>query len=161
MKPQTAHPYIEKRRGHRGGRAIIAGTNLPVSSVANYIINQGMLPEQPMIQIKLYLDEDVNPLLAKDLRRRGYDALATGEAGNLNLSGRDQPDYARGQGRALLTHNRDDFLDLANEYAINPIPHCGILRVPQVPYGQLLRRVLRFLAVVTEAQVRDVFIWIP
>jgi uncharacterized protein (DUF433 family) len=30
-----AHPYIEKRCGYRGGRAIIAGTNFPVNSVAN------------------------------------------------------------------------------------------------------------------------------
>lgn len=46
MKSKTAHPYIEKRRGYRGGRAIIAGTNFPVSSVANYILKQGILPEQ-------------------------------------------------------------------------------------------------------------------
>lgn len=46
IKSKTTHPYIEKRRGYRGGRAIIAGTNFPVSSVANYILKQGMLPEQ-------------------------------------------------------------------------------------------------------------------
>jgi uncharacterized protein (DUF433 family) len=46
VKFKLAHPYIEKRRGYRGGRAIIAGTNFPVSSVANYILKQGMLPEQ-------------------------------------------------------------------------------------------------------------------
>lgn len=45
-KSKAAHPYIEKRRGYRGGRAIIAGTNFPVSSVANYILKQGVLPEQ-------------------------------------------------------------------------------------------------------------------
>jgi uncharacterized protein (DUF433 family) len=42
----AAHPYIEKRRGHRGGRAIVRGTNFPVSSVVNYVIKQGMLPEE-------------------------------------------------------------------------------------------------------------------
>jgi predicted nuclease of predicted toxin-antitoxin system len=66
-----------------------------------------------MRQIKLYLDEDVNPLLAKDLRQRGYDALATSEAGNVGLSERDQFEFARGQGRAFPTHNRDDFLQIA------------------------------------------------
>jgi hypothetical protein len=30
-----------------------------------------------MRQIKLYLDEDVNPLLARDLSQRGYDAVST------------------------------------------------------------------------------------
>ena len=41
-----AHPYIEKRRGYRGGRAIVAGTNFPVSSIVNYVVKQGMLPEE-------------------------------------------------------------------------------------------------------------------
>jgi hypothetical protein len=33
-----------------------------------------------MRQIKLYLDEDVNPLLARDLSQRGYDAVSTSDA---------------------------------------------------------------------------------
>ena len=45
-KPKATHPYIEQRRGYRGGRAIIAGTNFPVSSVAAYVVRQGMLPEE-------------------------------------------------------------------------------------------------------------------
>ncbi len=51
-----------------------------------------------MRQIKLYLDEDVNPLLANDLRQRGYDAIATSEVGNAGLGDRDQSEFARGQG---------------------------------------------------------------
>lgn len=46
IKPKTTHPYIEKRRGYRGGRAIIAGTNFPVSSVVVYMLKQGMLAEE-------------------------------------------------------------------------------------------------------------------
>ena len=45
-KPKTVHPYIEKRRGYRGGRAILQGTNFPVSSVVSYVIKQGALPEE-------------------------------------------------------------------------------------------------------------------
>jgi len=113
-----------------------------------------------MSPIKLYLDEDVNPRLAQDLRHRGYDALATGEVSNYRLSDRDQLEYARGQGRTLLTHNRDDFLEIARECATRQITHPGILYIPQVPYRQLLHRVLSFLTVVTEEQTRDVFIWV-
>ena len=47
------------------------------------------------------------------------------------------------------------------EYAIQQIPHAGILYLPQSPYGALLRRVASFLASATEAQIRDTFIWIP
>ena len=46
VKSKANHPYIERRRGYRSGRAIIAGTNFPVSSVATYIVKQGMLPEE-------------------------------------------------------------------------------------------------------------------
>ncbi len=46
VKSNPNHPYIERRRGYRGGRPIIAGTNFPVSSVATYIVRQGMLPEE-------------------------------------------------------------------------------------------------------------------
>ena len=46
VKSKANRPYIERRRGYRGGRAIIAGTNFPVSSVATYIVKQGMLPEE-------------------------------------------------------------------------------------------------------------------
>src|SRR5437870_11426584 len=45
-KPKMAHPYIEKRRGYRGGRAIIAGTNFPVSSVVTYILRHGISGEE-------------------------------------------------------------------------------------------------------------------
>ena len=114
-----------------------------------------------MSEIKLNLDEDVNPLLARDLRDRGYDAISAGEAGNLGLSDRDQLDYARTQGRTFLTHNRDDFLQIATEYAVKQIAYPGILYVPQVPYAQLLHRVLRFLSEASEETARDVFTWIP
>lgn len=46
MKTRTAHPHIEKRKSHRGGRAILRGTNFPVSSVVIYILKHGMLPEE-------------------------------------------------------------------------------------------------------------------
>jgi uncharacterized protein (DUF433 family) len=45
-KPKTNHAYIERRPGYRGGRAIIGGTNFPVSSVATYVVRQGMLPDE-------------------------------------------------------------------------------------------------------------------
>ena len=114
-----------------------------------------------MDKVKLYLDEDVIPLLARDLRDRGYEAISAGEANNLGLSDRDQLDYARAHGRAFLTHNRDDFLEIATEYAINQVTYPGILYVPQGPYAQLLHRMLRFLSEAGEERAQDVFTWIP
>jgi predicted nuclease of predicted toxin-antitoxin system len=114
-----------------------------------------------MSKVKIQLDEDVNPLLARDLRDRGYDAISASEANNLGVSDRDQLDYARAHGRLFLTHNRDDFLEIATEYAINQITYPGILYVPQVSYAQLLHRTLRFLSEASEDAARDVFTWIP
>jgi hypothetical protein len=116
---------------------------------------------QQITEIKLYLDEDVNPQLARDLRNRGYDAVSTNEANNPGLSDQEQLEYARSHGRALLTHNRDDFLEIASAYAINGTSHYGILFVPQLTYGLLLQRILQFLARQSEAAARDVFLWIP
>lgn len=45
-RAKATHPHVERRRGYRGGRAIITGTNFPVSSVATYVVRQGMLPEE-------------------------------------------------------------------------------------------------------------------
>jgi predicted nuclease of predicted toxin-antitoxin system len=114
-----------------------------------------------MRKITIQRDEDVNPLLARDLRGRGYEATSAGEANNLGLSDHDQLDYARVHGRAFLTHNRDDFLEIATEYAINQITYPGILYIPHVPYAQLLHRTLRFLSEASEETARDVFTWIP
>ena|SRR2546422_3138847 len=114
-----------------------------------------------MSKIKVQLDEDVNPLLARDLRDRGYDAISAGEANSLGLSDRDQLDHARAHGRVFVTHNRNDFLEIATEYAVNKIPYPGILYVPQVPYAQLIHRILHFLSEASEETARDVFTWIP
>jgi uncharacterized protein (DUF433 family) len=46
VRSQRSHPYIDKRPGYRGGCAIIAGTNFPISSLAVYILPHGMLPEE-------------------------------------------------------------------------------------------------------------------
>jgi predicted nuclease of predicted toxin-antitoxin system len=118
-----------------------------------------MMPvRQQITEIKLYLDEDVNPQLARDLRNRGYDAVSTNEANNLGLSDLEQLEYARSHERALLTHNRNDFLEIASAYAVDGTSHYGILFVPQVAYGQLLQRILQFLTRQGEAVARDVFI---
>ena len=90
-----------------------------------------------MSKVKVQPDEDVNPLLARDLRDRGYDAISASEANNLGVSDRDQLDYARAHGRLFLTHNRDDFLEIATEYAINQITYPGKSRDSLCPSGFL------------------------
>ncbi len=48
--------------------------------------------------IRLYLDEDVDPLLAQALRDRGVDCVSTQVANNQGLSDPDQLAFATDQG---------------------------------------------------------------
>ncbi len=61
-------------------------------------------------KIKLYLDEDVDPLLAKVIRDKGHDVLSTHEAKMHKSDDYKQIDFATSQGRAILTHNIRDLL---------------------------------------------------
>lgn len=58
---------------------------------------------------QLYLDQDVDVMLAVRLRGYGCDVLTTRDAGNLNLSNAAQLEYAAKTGRSFLTHNRRHF----------------------------------------------------
>ncbi|MGH7887313.1 MAG: DUF433 domain-containing protein [Candidatus Binatia bacterium] len=40
------HPYITSHRDYCGGSPIIRGTRFPVRSVVNYVLRQGISPEE-------------------------------------------------------------------------------------------------------------------
>ncbi len=90
----------------------------------------------------LYLDEDVSVLVAELLRARGFDALTTLDARRTGASDAEQLEFASGQRRVLLTHNRRDFEALAVRYGADGREHAGIiLAVRRTPYdlvGRLL-----------------------
>lgn len=44
--PRFPHPHISARSDYCGGSPIIAGTKFPVRSVVNYILRQGLSPEE-------------------------------------------------------------------------------------------------------------------
>ena len=46
MAEKNQHAYIVYRDGFCGGRAVIAETKFSVSSVVNYVLRQGMTPEE-------------------------------------------------------------------------------------------------------------------
>ena len=50
-----------------------------------------------MEKVKIYLDEDVRPLLAEVLRSRGYDAVSCVERGFFGLSDKEQLNIAMTQ----------------------------------------------------------------
>lgn len=76
------------------------------------------------MSLKLLIDEDSQAkLLVIFLKRAGHDVLTPNEVGLGGFSDDVVLDYARSQGRLVLTHNCDDFEAL---HEVNP-NHPGIL----------------------------------
>ena len=113
--------------------------------------------------VTLYTDEDVTDDLAPALRRRGYDAQSTVEAGNRSRSDEDQLRYATDQGRTILTYNIEDFISLAHQWHDQGIEHAGIIlseQFSQRQFGELLRRVLQLLDRLTADEMYQQIIYL-
>jgi len=110
--------------------------------------------------IKLYLDEDVDPLLAKVLRERGYDVLTVQEAGKKTLSDRKQLEFAINQGRTFFTHNIKHFVKLSQEYSKSGKNYSGIIVSDHLPFKELLRRILRLLEHYSKEDMTNRFFWL-
>lgn len=105
--------------------------------------------------VRLYLDEDVDVLVAELLRSYGFTAVTTREANRLESEDEEQLAYAAGEGRAVLTHNRIHFEALATAYFEAGKEHAGIIiSVQRSPY-EIARRVSRVLNQVTADEMRN------
>ena len=80
--------------------------------------------------MKVYLDEDLSPVIAALLRKHGIDATTAQGVGNVQLDDRAQLAYAAREGRAIVTANVVDFIDLAREAVATNAEHAGIIIVP-------------------------------
>ncbi len=105
--------------------------------------------------IELYLDEDVSVLVAELLRARGFEAMTTREAGQLQNSDADQLAYAVSQRRTFLTHNRTHFEALAKDYLATGQTHYGIIIAVRHPPHEIVRRLLLILNHVTADEMQD------
>ena len=110
--------------------------------------------------IKLYLDEDVDPLLAEVLRDRGFDCISTHEVNNRGRSDLDQLAFAAGQGRAILTFNVRDFVRLAQEFDAAGKSHKGIIVSDHPAFRELLRRILMLLHRHVNKDLTDRLLWL-
>jgi hypothetical protein len=74
---------------------------------------------------RIYADENFPFSVVEQLRRLGHDVLTTYESGRAGerLPDDDMLDFAAGQQRVLLTHNRRHFVRLHGERP----GHCGII----------------------------------
>src|SRR5437867_1422743 len=105
--------------------------------------------------IELYLDEDVDVLLAQLLRARGFVVVTIQEAGQLRNSDAGQLAYAVSQHKSLLTHYRVDFEALAQTYFAAGQPDDGIGLAVRRPPREIARRHLRILNAVTVEEIQS------
>jgi predicted nuclease of predicted toxin-antitoxin system len=105
--------------------------------------------------IELYLDEDVNVLVADLLRGRGFVAVTTRDESQLQNSDAKQLAYAVSQRKTLLTHNRVDFEALAQAYTDADKTHYGIILARRHPPYELVRRLMRILNQVTADEMEN------
>lgn len=113
-----------------------------------------------MIPVQLYLDEDVDPLLAQVLRNRGVNCLSTQEAQNRGKSDKDQLSFAVNQGRAFLTFNVRDFVQISQNYAIEGKKHSGIILSQHLAFRELLRRTLLLLQKHSQEELANRTVWL-
>ena len=76
--------------------------------------------------MKLYLDEAVPVVLARQLRLRGFDVLTTQEAGRLGSSDPEQLEFAAAEGRVIVSYDHD-FYELGRIWFLEGRQHSGIV----------------------------------
>jgi predicted nuclease of predicted toxin-antitoxin system len=77
--------------------------------------------------VKFYLDEDLTPVIALALRKRGVDAVSAHEVGHIGLGDAEQLIFATGQGRCLVSANARDFRRLGRDAIEQGRPHAEIV----------------------------------
>ncbi len=95
------------------------------------------------MNLRFYLDEDVDISLSQALKNRGVDIVTTQKAGNTGSSDQEQLLYAKEQQRVVISHNIRDFVLLHKNFLSNNRKHGGIIVSDQLPIGTLLRRTMR------------------
>lgn len=107
------------------------------------------------MRIRVYLDEDVPLSFAQALQNRGVDVLTTHQAENNGLSDEGQLAFAYKGGRAILTHNKRDFMILHGELVKIGDGHSGIILSDQLPVGILLKRFMRLWFTLKQEEMKN------
>ena len=110
--------------------------------------------------IEIYLDEDVNVLIASLISSRGFAVKTTQEAKNLGKTDVEQFEFAKSQKFVLLTHNRVDFERIAQEYFESNKTHYGLIIAARHSPQEIARRLLKVLNTFTADEMKNQIIYI-
>jgi predicted nuclease of predicted toxin-antitoxin system len=80
--------------------------------------------------VKVYLDEDLSPIVGRILRDKGVEAVSAHDVGHVQLDDRTQLATATRRGSAIATANVVDFLRLADDSVATHTEHAGIILIP-------------------------------
>ena|GEM_PF-160724 len=105
--------------------------------------------------IELYLDEDVDVLIAELIRARGFSATTTVEAGQLHNDDDAQLAYTVTHDKTFVTHNRADFETRAQAYFAAGLAHPGIIIAARRSPYEIAQRLLVILNNVTDDEIRN------
>lgn len=99
-------------------------------------------------RIRLHLDENVDPDVARALRRHGIDVSTTQEIGLRTESDAAQLDFMRREDRVIVTHDTD-FLRIAGATSDHP----GIVYCDKT--ARSIGEIIRSLILIYEVLARD------
>jgi predicted nuclease of predicted toxin-antitoxin system len=109
---------------------------------------------------KLYLDENLSPRLAVQLRMHGFDVVASQEVQRNGLPDDEQLAYAASQERVLVTVNHKDFAVLHSQYFAAGHSHAGILLTTEETTQTLRHRLLRLLNTLNAEDLANQLRWL-
>ena len=105
--------------------------------------------------IELYLDEDVDVVVADLLCARGFAAHTTQEANQIGGADEQQLQYATEQGKTFLTHNRVHFEALIQRWFQEGRSHHGVIIASRRPPHEIVRRLLLILDEVSAEEMQN------
>lgn len=106
---------------------------------------------------KVYLDENVDILVAKLLLARGFEATTTCERGML---GQAQLAYTASLKYCLLTYNKVDFEKLHLVYMSENKKHSGIIICPEKNAYEVVERVVIILDTLTADEIANQLLYV-
>lgn len=117
--------------------------------------------------MRLFLDEQISPVVSERLRERGFDVVSPHDLGTCGLPDADQFAWSAAHGRAIVTYNISDFRPLADQYLARGQDHSGLILVsertiPQRDLGTLLRALEAVLTAHPEGDaLRNQVVFLP